>query len=303
MPPLPDLAVCRDSLKQADIPVPAAAAAALERLREAEQAREGSVDANRIGETLGRDPLMTLRVLVHSARRRPPGRLGDPQTVTAAVVMMGIPPFFREFGAQPTVEQRLAGRPQALACLGAALARADRAASLALAFAAQRGDADAGLIHQAALLHDFAGLLLWCHAPELALAVERQRDAERAAALAARELADGCIAPGPLAELQWSLADAWRLPVLLRRPQRERDALRPRSRCVALAVRLCWGDDGGEAAAGALAEVASLLALPVDDARRFVAEAVADREAGAGGTAACGMAGDAAAPGAGPAAG
>ena len=73
MPPLPDLAACRDSLEQADIPVPAAAAAALERLREAEQAREGSVDANRIGETLGRDPLMTLRVLAYTARHRPPG--------------------------------------------------------------------------------------------------------------------------------------------------------------------------------------------------------------------------------------
>ena len=51
------------------------------------------------------------------------------------------------------------------------------------------------------------------------------------------------VAPGPLAELQWSLADAWRLPVLLRRPQRERDALLPRSRCVALAVRLSAGDE------------------------------------------------------------
>ena len=40
--------------------------------------------------------------------------------------MMGIPPFFRAFAASPTVEQRLAGRPQALAGLGAALARADR---------------------------------------------------------------------------------------------------------------------------------------------------------------------------------
>ena len=258
----PDLA----TLQHADIPVPAASAAMLERLREAERAREGSVDANRIGESLGRDPMMTLRVLAYTARHRPPQRLVDPQTVTAAVVMMGIPPFFRAFGAQPTVEQCLAGHAQALAGFGAALARAHRAAELALAFAAQRGESDGALIHQAALLHDFAALLLWCHAPELALGLDLQR---RRAATAGPETAEGGKT-AELAELQWSLADTWRLPALLRRPERPRDALLPRSRCVALAVQLA-GDD--EPSPALLAEATALLALSPDDALRFIADA------------------------------
>src|SRR2546426_1118557 len=57
------------------------------------------------------------------------------------------------------------------------LRRAHRAANFALGFAVRRMDHDAAVIHQAALLHDFAEMLLWCHAPALAL---RIREAQRA---------------------------------------------------------------------------------------------------------------------------
>ena len=252
--PLGDLAAWSGYLEQADIPVLATSAAALQRLRAAEEADEGSVDANRIGEAVACDPLLTLRVLAHAARHRPPRLLTDPQTVTAAVVLMGIPPFFHAFAAPPTVEQRLAAQPQAQAGLRAALHRATRAAAFALAFAAQRGDADAALIHQGALLHDFAALLLWCHAPDVAAASERQ----------------AADSPQPeLAALQWALADAWRLPALLRRPVRDRDALLPRARCVALAVQLAQGDT----MPALLAQAGELLALAPDDVLALIAEA------------------------------
>ena len=276
--PLSDVAAWTEYLAQADIPVLAASADALERLRSQEDSREGSVDANRLGEALARDPLMTLRVLAHMARHRPPRRTTDPQTVTAAAVLLGVPPFFRVFGVPPVAEERLAGRPEALAGLEAALRRAARAANLALAFATHRGDADAALIHQAALLHDYAVPLLWCLAPDRALAL--------------RGFAGGGPQPAPdaadehLAALQWSLAEAWRLPAALRRPLRERDALLPRARCVALAVRLARGD----AVAGLLEEAAGLLALPPDDARRLIAEAEVDGDSDGDG------AGDGAAP-------
>ena len=266
--PLSDVAAWTAYLAQADIPVLAASADALERLRSQEDAREGSVDANRLGEALARDPLMTLRVLAHMARHRPPRRATDPQTVTAAAVLLGVPPFFRVFGAPPVAEECLAGRPEALAGFGAALRRATRAANLALAFAAHRGDADAALIHQAALLHDHAVLLLWCLVPDRAPAL---CGADGDAAPAAEA---GAAADERLAALQWSLAEAWRLPPLLRRPLRPRDALLPRSRCVDLAVRLARG----EAVAGLLEEAAGLLALPPDDVRRLIAETETETE-------------------------
>ena len=59
------------------------------------------------------DPLMTIKVLAHVAHLRR-GRGGsDTETPTATLVMLGIPPFFRAFGAQETVESVQADRPEA----------------------------------------------------------------------------------------------------------------------------------------------------------------------------------------------
>ena len=51
------------------------------------------------------------------------------------------------------------------------LRRAHRAGRFAISFAMARNDTDAEVIREAALLHDFAELLLWCHAPTLALEI------------------------------------------------------------------------------------------------------------------------------------
>jgi HD-like signal output (HDOD) protein len=93
--------------------------------------------------------------------------------------MLGITPFFRDFGPQPTVEARLADQPEALAGLHKVLRRSHRAARFALGFAVHRGDRDAAQIHQAALLHDVAEMLLWAHAPTLALTLLRWQRAAR----------------------------------------------------------------------------------------------------------------------------
>ena len=79
---------------------------ALEELR----ADEDAVDAHLLAEAIASDPLMTLKLLAHVARLRR-GRDGsDTETVTEALVMLGIPPFFRAFGPQTAVEDA-AGRP------------------------------------------------------------------------------------------------------------------------------------------------------------------------------------------------
>jgi HD-like signal output (HDOD) protein len=229
--PLPDLAAWTQHFRDAEIPVLADTADALEALR----ANEDQVDANGIGEVIATDPLMTLKVLAFWATHRPSRVVTDAETVIAALVMMGITPFFRTFGPQPTVQAQLAGNGAAWQGLQEVLRRAHRAADFALAFAVHRMDSDAAVIHAAALLHDFAEMLLWCHAPSLALRMDAAQRADPAlrSSSAQRELLHI-----ELADLQQALMRAWRLPELLIRISDDKHADQPDVRNVLLAVRL-----------------------------------------------------------------
>ena len=232
--PLPDLAQWTAAFQTAEIPVLAKTAEALELLRE----NEDAVDANSLGEMIATDPLLTLKVLAHTAdvsSRRTSGLLTDIETVTAALVLMGITPFFNTFGPQPTVEDRLAEHPEALAGLRRVMIRAERSARFALGFAIHRRDPDAAVLHSAALLHDFAEMLLWVHAPKLALQLDARRLADPRARSAAlqRELLH--IEVG---ELEQALMKAWHLPELLTHMTDDKRANDPQVQSVKLAVRL-----------------------------------------------------------------
>lgn len=242
--PLRDLPAWLAHFRSVEIPVLDATAASVAELVD----HEDGVDAHLLAETIGHDPLMTLKLLAHvgTASRRET----DVETVVGALVLMGIGPFFRRFGTLPTISQALAGAAQgeaARAGLQAVLDRSDRAARFALAFAAHRLDPDAAVIHEAALLNDFAELLLWCHAPMLALHIaERQKaDPTLRSAAVQRE-----VLGITLAELKQGLMRAWRLPALLVRLGDERHANDAQVRCVALALRVArhsargWDDAG-----------------------------------------------------------
>ena len=229
--PLRDLAAWTAHFRAAEIPVLARTAQALEALR----ANEDDVDANSIGETIAGDPLMTLKVLAYASTHRGARVVTDVETVTSALVMMGISPFFAAFGPQPTVEDRLGSEPVALQGLTDTLRRAHRGANFALGFAVHRMDHDAAVIHAAALLHDFAEMLLWCHAPALAL---RIRGAQRADPTLRSSVAQLAILNIELADLQQALMKAWRLPELLIRISDDRHADNASVRSVTLALRL-----------------------------------------------------------------
>ncbi len=229
--PLRDLAAWTAHFRAAEIPVLAQTANALEALR----ANEDGVDANSLGEMIASDPLMTLKVLAYAAANRSARVVTDVETVTSALVMMGISPFFRVFGPQPTVEDRLAGEPEALQGLTDTLARAHRGANFALGFAVHRMDHDAAVIHAAALLHDFAEMLLWCHAPALALRIREAQRADPALRSSAAQLA---VLGIELADLQQALMKTWRLPELLIRISDERHADSASVQSVTLALRL-----------------------------------------------------------------
>jgi len=229
--PLRDLNAWTAHFRAAEIPVLATTAEALEALR----ANEDAVDANTIGEMIAGDPLMTLKVLAYAATHRTRRMLTDTETVTAALVMMGISPFFRVFGQQPTVEDRLGAQPEALAGLREVLQRAHRGANFALGFAVHRRDHDAAIIYEAALLHDFAEMLLWCHAPELALRIRAAQRVDVALRSSAVQLQTLNV---ELADLQQSLMKAWRLPELLIRISDARHAEHSSVRSVVLGIRL-----------------------------------------------------------------
>lgn len=199
-------------------------------------ANEDAVDAHSLAETIAADPLMTLKLLAYVGSNS--RRETDVETVVGALVLLGIGPFFRLFGAMPTIGQTLQDTSDAAevqAGLQAVLDRSHRAARFAIGFAAHRMDPDAAVIHEAALLHGFAELLLWCHAPALALEIARRQRADVTLRSAVVQHATLGIT---LAELQQALMKAWRLPALLIRLDDAQHADSPQVRNVMLAVRL-----------------------------------------------------------------
>lgn len=255
--PLTDLNAWTAHFRTAEIPVLAETAEALEAMRP----REDDVDANLIGEMISGDPLMTLKVLAYAATHRGSRMVTDTETVIATLVMMGISPFFRAFGPQPTVQQQLAGEPEALAGLLDTVRRAHRSANFALGFAVHRRDHDAAVIHEAALLHDFAEMLLWCHAPTLAL---RIRDAQQNNAALRSSAAQREVLNIALPDLQQSLMKSWRLPELLVRISDGAHAQQASVKNVVLAVRLARHSAQGwdnAAIPDDVADVAALLNL------------------------------------------
>jgi HD-like signal output (HDOD) protein len=265
-PPLSSLPAWVAHLRAAPVPVLARTAQAVAALA----ADEDAVDAHGLAQAVGDDPLMTLKLLAHvgsSSRRET-----DVETVTAALVLMGIGPFFRAFAELTTVEDALADVPEALAGLRAVLRRSHRAARFALGFAAHRLDPDAAVLHEAALLHDFAELLLWCHAPDLALEVARRQQADPTLRSSA---AQRDVLGVELAALQQALMKAWRLPELLIRLENEHNAENTQVLCVRLAVRVARHSAAGwdnAALPDDLAAVGALLQLGATPTLRLLHE-------------------------------
>jgi HD-like signal output (HDOD) protein len=209
----------------------AATALAIEKLR----AIEDDVDAKMLGNVVEKDPFMTIKVMAYGAARRRPGDITETETVTSALVMTGVAPFFRNFGLQPTVQDQLHDQPQALAGLTALLQRAQRAAHFAMAFAVHRGDTDAAIIHQAAVLHDFAEMLMWCHAPTFQIEIHAMQQANPTLRTASLQRFVYNI---ELDDLRQALMKLWHLPALLVRICDGKHPDHPSVRNVVLASRV-----------------------------------------------------------------
>ncbi len=255
--PLPDVSAWAAYFRAAPVAVLRETADALEAFR----ANEDRTDANSIGEMIASDPMMTLKVLAHASEHRSHRVVTQAETVTAALVMMGISPFFRAFGPQEALEDRLGGDPSALAGLERVLRRAHRGADFALGFAIHRTDPDAAAIHAAALLHEFAEMLLWQHAPTLALRIQAAQDDD---ATLRSSAAQRSVLHVAIADLQAAMVSAWQLPALLSEAQGDPQANNSGARTVALGARLARHTAHGwdnAAVPDDIAEIATLLNL------------------------------------------
>jgi len=264
-----DLAAWTRWFAAAEIPVLPETAEALEAFR----ANEDKVDANSLGEMISGDPLMTLKVLAYESGHRGRRVVTSAETVISALVMMGISPFFRAFGPQQTIDDLLLNRPEAMAGLQRVLLRAHRGANFALAFAIHRTDPDAAVIHAAALLHEFAEMLLWCHAPDLAAKVQAMQNDDPELRSSAAQRA---VLNVELSELQRALAEQWRLPALIVESTADAKAVGQTSaRIVALAARLARHTARGwdnAALPDDLSEIATLLNLSTEATLKLLME-------------------------------
>lgn len=271
--PLKDLDAWSAHLVGADFPVLPASINEIAYMAQAEEVR-GNVDAHTLAPALMGDPLMTLKVLAHVSRYCTRLHVEPPETLTGAIVMQGIEPFFNAFSRLTSVDQALTPYPGALAGLHRTLNRGKRAAHLAVSFAMHRQDEDAEIIQQAALLHDFAEMLMWCEAPTLMLEVERLLASDHT--LRSHQVQSDVLNV-TLVDLAQSLMHAWQLPDLLIRCTDDRHAEHPTVRTVMLAVRVArhtqYGWDAVNAHAALpddIADIAQLLTLSKEAAARKI---------------------------------
>jgi HD-like signal output (HDOD) protein len=226
------------ALDAVEIPVLRRTVDDLARLRENEEA----VVARDIARVLLHDPMFTLRVLCYLQAHRRAAQIADITTVEHALMMLGIGPFFAQFGDLPAVESTLAGQPHALDGLMRVACRAHQAARYAHDWAGVRQDRMADEVAIAALLHDLAEMLLWCVAPELALRIAAMLRADGSLRSSA---AQSSVLGFKLADLQAALIAEWRLAALLQSLMDDMRATHPRVMNVALAVNLARHSAGG----------------------------------------------------------
>jgi hypothetical protein len=233
-------------------------AEALEALR----ANEDNVDANSLGEMISGDPLMTLKVLAYESGHRGRRVVTSAETVISALVMMGISPFFRAFGPQQTIDERLNGRPEARQGLERVLQRAHHGANFALAFAVHRTDRT----RQSSMPPRCStSSRKCCSGATRPTSRRRCRRCSTPIRTCARARRNARCSTSSSPSFQRALAEAWGLPALVVESTAEAKATGQTSaRIVALAARLARHTARGwdnAACPTDLSEIAALLNL------------------------------------------
>ncbi len=229
--PLSGIESWTDFLGDKEAPVLRRTASAIAEAR----TRADRINVREIADIILHDPMMAARVLRFSASHRGRRQLQDLSTVEHAVMMLGVEPFFHHFARFEIIEDHLKAQPHALLGLLHVVRRAQRAARYALDWATWRCDLNCEEVSVAALLHDLAEMLVWCHAPEQALKIQALQKANPAMRSADAQVA---VLGFQLNELQALVCRKWELPELLLILMDDASCEKPRVKNVKLAVDL-----------------------------------------------------------------
>jgi len=155
------------------LPVLGPTATQLEDWRDVEE----HIDVHQLAEDICLDPLMSMKVFSSMGLRLRGSDRTEPETITAALLLMGIPPFFKTFGPQRVIEEVIGASPACMSGFSRSLSRAQLAGRFTLSFAAHRLDQDATMLFGAASLHNIIDLMLWVRAPILSIRMQEMRTA------------------------------------------------------------------------------------------------------------------------------
>jgi HD-like signal output (HDOD) protein len=228
------------------------------------------VSAAHVAEVVLHDPLATVRLLRYIQQHRKARQVADITTISHALMMLGLEPFFRTFDGVASLERMLASRPRALAGAMCVMSRARHAALCAREWARKRHDLEVDEVVVAALLHEMAELMMWCFNHEKMLDINQLREVR---VVSRSTTAQRAVLGFALLDLQLKLTERWDLPPLLHDLMDDHQSRKPRVLNVSLATavaRHCaygWDDP---ALAHDWHAIGSLLDIPDEEARRVV---------------------------------
>jgi len=254
-------------LTQSDIPVLKQTARELNALRE----DTNKLSARNVANSIEADPMLTVKLLRYLQQHKRRSQTSEVIVVEQALLMIGVEVFYAKVPAAPHVQETLQGQTNALIELLHVVHRSHRASEYARDWAIRLNDMHYEEVRIAALLHDLAEVLLWCHAPQDMWKIHTLQQQDKT--LRSRAVQEQVFGFS-LTDLQKILVKEWNLPQLLLDLMDDSNAGKPRVRCATLAVNLArhsangWND---AALPDDYKDIGDLLRIPATDALALVA--------------------------------
>ncbi len=228
------------------------------------------LSARGVADIISVDPLMTVVLLRYLQQHKRNTQQYEVVQIEQVLMMLGIPMVVNQLQPKLVVEDVLHGHTSALTGLLLAVRRATRAAHYARDWAIRLKDTHFAEIHIAALLHNFAEILMWCYAPQQMLQVQAAQLKDKA--LRSR-VAQQDVLGFKLSDLQLALSKSWMLPGMLIGFMEKKNAQQQQMRNIVLAINLTrhaahgWDD---AALPDDYHDIAALLRISVNDVKAIV---------------------------------
>lgn len=261
-----DLAAWVQKLTAAPIPV-------LKRTLRELGALHTNLDATEVrdlAEVLRHDPLMTLLLLRYLQRHKRSSQVNDVVQIEQGLMMLGLKTFFDKVVPVQSIEDTLQGKMQALTGLLHVIKRATHAAYYARDWAVRLKDLHFDEVRMVALMHNFAEILMWCHATAAMSEIHRLQSQDRTRRTRDVQIQ---VLGFKLSDLQLELAKQWNLPSLLLQFMQRNNIQDRRMRIVVLAINLSSHAENGwndAALPDDYRDIGELLCMPVTEVMKTV---------------------------------